>query len=168
MSTDKLLWPDWMPLPLQESYSVEPVDRRAKTEMEMGTVFRVQFDTDETRIRCKLIMGELEYAFFEAFHRHMLKQGSSWFDMPVLTSAGVKHHRARFYDVPKFDGIIGVHMTVTFTLDISARQMLSKEDIDALYFLGPDVIFVSCRLHQILHVQIPGVSSIPVDFWGTE
>jgi len=46
------VWPDHLDIPLRDGYSYSPTDRRAKAEMEIGSRYRVLFDTDETVLNC--------------------------------------------------------------------------------------------------------------------
>ena len=47
-----------MPKPQMNGYGIQPVDRRIKTDMEIGGVYRAEFDTDENECSCSLVLRE--------------------------------------------------------------------------------------------------------------
>lgn len=155
-------WPEWMPKPQQSGYDVQVSDRRTKTDMEMGGIIRAEFDVDEAVCQCKLILSPEEAAWFEAFERHLLKQGATWFRMPLWVSGQLSLHTVRFRERPKISRLVGLYTEYSFALDISVRNTLPKDYIEILLEYGPDALRAfSTRLHEILHVEAPGVTIIP-------
>lgn len=115
-------WPDWMPKAQQSGYSYNPVDRRTKTEMEVGTVLRVNFDSDENTLTCKLILNRLQSQWFEVFESHIQNHGAKWFRMPIQIAGCIVWHTVRFATRPKAT-IYAPHYTqYDFTLDIWQRN----------------------------------------------
>ena len=161
MSTQKYAWPQWMPSPQASGYGYGPTDRRVKTEMEIGGIYRVEFDTDETTLNCTVMLDQDELAFLEGFERHVLKQGTLWFDMDIYVAGVISTHTVRFKDRPKMGNVQGAYTTVTMALDVAERNTLDTESTMLLYELGPDVLYASSRLHEVLHVNAPGVTILP-------
>ncbi len=129
---DLCAWPQWMPLPQTSSYSYEPTDRRTRTDMEVGSVIRVNYDTDETTVNCTLILDRVQSAWFETFERDLDSQGAGWFRMPLLIGGCLSWHTVRFSSRPQAGDIIGLHMTYTFTLDVQQRNLPMCAELAAL------------------------------------
>lgn len=126
--TDLICWPDWMPKPQRSGYSYSPVDRRKKTDMEVGSISRVEFDADETTCDCSLILDRKQASWFESFERGVLRQGSRWFRMPLQFGGCIAMQTVRFSTRPKASELIGLHTTYTFTLEIECRELPLKND----------------------------------------
>ena len=117
-------WPDWMPAPQQDSFSIQPEDRRLTSETEAGSIIRYQFDTDVNVAECTLILNRIQAAWFEQFERDVLKQGSVWFDFPLWIGGEVVYESCRFKTRPKAGSLIGLHTTYNFSLYVSKRSHL--------------------------------------------
>lgn len=118
-------WPDWMPAPQQDSFSIQPEDRRLTSETEVGSIIRYQFDTDVNVADCTLILNRTQAAWFELFERDILRQGSVWFDFPLWIGGEVVFETCRFKTRPKAGSLIGLHTTYTFQLYVSKRSQLA-------------------------------------------
>lgn len=139
MSEKFYCWPDWMPLAQSDGYAYEPTDRRSKTEMEVGSVLRVNFDSDETTLDCTLILNAVQSQWFEKFERNMLNQGSTWFQMPIQIAGCIERHTVRFAARPKAGSLIGpFHTTYTLKLDVRQRDLpICDEIMDLLLCVSP-------------------------------
>lgn len=133
-------WPEWMPKPQRSEYGYEPVDRRSKTDMEVGSVLRVNFDSDETTLDCTLILNAVQSQWFEKFERDMLNQGATWFQMPIMIAGCIEWHTVRFASRPKAGNLIGpYHTTYTLRLDIERRDLkLCDEVAELLLCMTPN------------------------------
>ncbi|MFT4301691.1 MAG: hypothetical protein QM579_08055 [Desulfovibrio sp.] len=168
MATAKYVWPDWMPPPEKDGYNLQPVDRRTKTEMEIGGIVRAEYDTDEATCQCRLTLSEMESAWFEAFEANLLKQGTIWIDMPLWSAGQVTRHVVRFKDRPKITGFVGLHTVYDFALDVSGRNLWSADVVEFLALYSPDAaVLWSDALHPVLHIQAVGVTALPDNLpWG--
>lgn len=119
-----IVWPDWMPAPQQDSFSIQPEDRRLTSETESGNVIRYQFDTDILVADCTLILNGSQARWFATFERDVLRQGSVWFEFPIWEDGGVEWEMCRFKTRPKAGSLIGLHTTYTFSLYVSKRNSL--------------------------------------------
>lgn len=163
MATPKYSWPGWMPLPDKTVYSVQPADRRTKTDMEIDGIVRVQFDTDETVCQCTLTLSENESAWFEAFEANLLKQGSIWFQLPLWIGGQIVPHIVRFKERPKVSSLLGLYTKYVLVLEVAQRELWSADVVESLLMHSPDdLIDWSNSLHYIMHVQAPGVTILPV------
>lgn len=143
-----LCWPDWMPKPQQPDYTYTPVDRRTKTDMEVGSILRVNFDTDETTLDCVLILNAVQAQWFEQFERNLLHQGAQWFRMPIQIAGCIEWHTVRFASRPKAGSLIGVtHTTYTLRLDVDKRNLkLCPDVIELLVCISPqDILSASAN-----------------------
>lgn len=163
---DLYRWPDWMPKPQRPDYSYEPVDRRSKTDMEVGSVLRVDYDTDETTLNCTLILNRFQASWFEAFERGALHQGSQWFSMPLQTGGFIEWHTVRFAARPKAGKLIGTcYTTYTLQLELERREgPMCDELAKLLVCILPEELLESSAVVKDFTLSLPGVCTIP-DFW---
>lgn len=148
-------WPAWMPKAQQTSYSYNPVDRRTKTDMEVGSVLRVNFDTDETTLNCQLILNRVQSQWFEVFERNLQNQGAKWFRMPIQIAGCIEWHTVRFAARPK-SSIMAPHYTqYDLTLDIWKRDLeLCPELADFLFCISPDEFISSVDRTRIFWMSL--------------
>lgn len=126
MSSSKYYtWPKWMPAPQQDSFSIQPEDRRLTSETEAGSIIRYQFDSDVNVAECTLILNRTQAAWFELFERDMVRQGTVWFDFPLWIGGEIAYESCRFKTRPKAGNLIGLHTTYTFSLYVSKRTQLA-------------------------------------------
>ena len=111
-----ITWPDWMPAPQHDSFSIQPEDRRLTTETEAGSIIRYQFDTDVNVADCTIVLNSFQSNWFEAFERDVLAQGTVWFNFPLWIGGEVSYAKCRFKTRPKAGNLIGHHTTYTFSL----------------------------------------------------
>lgn len=152
-----ICWPDWMPKPQRSGYSYEPADRRSKTDMEIGSVLRVNFDTDETVVNCTLILNRMQSTWFEIFERGLLRQGSQWFEMPIQTGGCIEWHTVRFAARPKAGNLIGPrHTTYTLQLEIEKRELrMCDELFELLMCISDQDLLDSYRDVRTFALSIP-------------
>lgn len=165
MAKKLLRWPEWMPIPQQSGYSYQPTDRRTRTDMEVGSILRVNYDTDETQFSCTLILNSIQSAFFEQFERDILSQGTQWFEFPLKSGGNITWHTARFLEHPKAT-LLGVrHTTYTFTLEIEKRPVtLCPQIAEFLVCISPqDLCRAGHVLREAMREVVPGIE-LP-DFW---
>lgn len=122
-------WPDWMPLAQSNGYTYEPTDRRTKTDMEVGSVLRVNFDTDETILDCTLILDTVQAQWFELFERNMLNQGAKWFQMPIQIAGCIEFHTVRFASQPKATWKAPHYTSYSLKLDVQKRDLQMCEEL---------------------------------------
>jgi hypothetical protein len=154
MSDDLMTWPKWLPRPQSTGYAYEPTDRTVSSDMEIGTIRRVEFKTDETIIGCVVILDQMQLAFFETFERDLLRQGTVWFRMPIFIAGWVDEYTVRFKERPKIGQFIGLHTTVTMKVQIEKRDLLDESLVWLLLYWSPeDIIYLSNLLHHVMHTN---------------
>lgn len=143
MPSDIVFWPEWMPAPQQDSFSIQPEDRRLTSETEAGAIIRYQFDADVNVAECTLILSRPQAAWFELFERDVLRQGSAWFNFPLWIGGEVVYEKCRFKTRPKAGSLIGLYTTYTFSLYVSKRSQLAFNDcLMRLFVCWPPCFFV--------------------------
>lgn len=164
-SDEVLRWPDWMPRPQISGYGYEPVDRRTRTDMEVGAVLRVNFDTDETTVTCTLICDTYQAAWFETFERGTLRQGSRWFQVPLQTGGAINWHTARLAARPKAQQLMGVfHTAYQLQLELEQRELEMCEELAALLAcLAPDDLLDAADAGDAFADALPRLTVPP--FW---
>lgn len=162
MATSKFAWPAWLPAPEQTQYTMQPTDRRTKTDMEIGGINRVEFDTDEATANCQLTLDEFQAAWFEAFEANLLLQGSIWITMPIWVAGQLKEHVVMFKERPKISSVVGLHTVYSFVLQISKRDLMNADTAELLlYYIPQDIMDLSDRLNIVVNVTMPGVTILP-------
>ena len=129
MAEKLLKFPSWIKPPVVDDYRVEPVDRRLKSEMEIGSVSRMEFDTDETVATCTLWLKSIQAKWFEGFERDLTRQGTRWFIMPLWVGGELLDHVVKFRERPKLSQKTGEYCNYSFTLDVSRREGLFPADV---------------------------------------
>lgn len=158
-------WPDWMPKPQRNGYSYEPADRRSKTDMEVGSVLRVNFDIDETTLTCTLILNRFQAAWFEAFERGTLHQGAQWFEMPIQTGGEINWHTVRMAARSKAGSLIGpCYTTYTLQLELDHRNLVISDELaEILICIAPEDLVESTKTVRNFVNALP-LLQVP-DFW---
>lgn len=165
-------WPDWMPVPMLSGYGVEIIDRSVSTEMEIGTIKRVQFDSDETHIPVTIFLDALQRTWFQTWERDVLRHGCSWFEMPILIGEKLEKYRVQILGRPKLDSFTGApphYCQATFTVQIERRKLWDCGVMEIFKCLSPgEFTSIATGLHSILEKQMPGITIIPNEegLWG--
>lgn len=157
---DLLRWPSWMPKPQRSGYKFNTVDRRQKTDMEVGSLYRVQFDTDECTCDCTVILNRVQSTWFENFEKNVLHQGARWFEIPLMSGGKIAMHTARFKTRPTMSEPGPVFSTYNFTLDVDKRpQVLCCQLLDFFYCVSPQELCKSASMtRESMQEIIPSIN----------
>ena len=118
-------WPDWMPPPVVDGYSVKTDDRRGRADFDEGTRLRIIFNTDESTIDCTVFLDSLQSNWLETFERDVLKQGGRYFMMPLWIGGKMVSHRAKFKGRPEMNSREGFEWAqYSFILEVNRREGL--------------------------------------------
>jgi len=161
-------WPEGLPVPLIDGYGVKPEDRRGRSEFDIGSRFRLQFDTDETAASCALILDAEQSNQFEAFERDVLVQGSRWFLMPLWVAGQMLDHLVRFKTRPEMGAKIGFEWAqYSFELDVARREGLMDEDWAKFLLEADPYLFMKLedRLQIIVNVKFPKALPFGKKYW---
>ncbi|OLA80487.1 MAG: hypothetical protein BHW58_07560 [Azospirillum sp. 51_20] len=126
-------FPDLLPLPLVEEYSITPNEAIIRTQMESGTARqRRRFDSVPSRITVKWFMNASQFSLFEAWYKYHAKEGAEWFVIPLLGGLGLIEQEARF--TQQFTAKLQnrILWAITSELEIRERPTLSEGALDIL------------------------------------
>lgn len=161
---DEFRWPAWMPAPQQDGFKVEPVDTRTTSDMEIGSVIREEFRTDQQVASGKLVLNQVQAAWFEGFEQRLLHQGTRWFFFPLWIAGEIQYQRVRMQKRSYLGQTAGLDSIYAVTLEVERRDLLDDELLELLLYYSPEEIcWAAGRLHVILHVEAPDVTRIPAD-----
>lgn len=161
-------WPTWMPTPLQSGYGGGPVDTRATSDTEAGSLLRKQHNTDEQDITCSIVCDEFQAAFFEAFERDKLAQGTVWFELPIFIGGELRYYKVRFKQRPKITEVKATYTYYGFVVTVYKRELLDKWIVDLLLLFSPaEIYLLYSRLHTVLHIEYPDITELTSVVYGT-
>lgn len=126
-------FPDLLPLPLVEDYSITPNEAIIRTQMESGTARqRRRFDAVPSKITVKWFMNASQFSLFEAWYKYHAKEGAEWFVINLLGGLGLIEQEARF--TQQFTAKLqnGILWAITSELEIRERPTLSEGALDIL------------------------------------
>jgi hypothetical protein len=135
-----LAWPPSLPNAEVDSYGIQPTDRRLKSDMEIGAVYRNEYGTDENQCSCTIELYQDEAALFEAFERDTLDDGTKWFDASLWVGGRLCTHRVRFRDHPRVSKRSSLMTTYSWTFDVSQRELIGPEYASLLLHYSPESI----------------------------
>lgn len=150
-------WPDTLPLPTIQGYSVQPNDSILRTEMEAGPARqRRRFTQTPTRVGVRWVMRQDQFALFESWYRFQAREGGAWFEIELLGGLGLLEQEARFTRQFQAQLFAGVLWEISSELEIRERPVLDEGllalllDEDAL-----GIITAADGLHALVHRHLP-------------
>ena len=91
-----IIYPTTLPPPLA-GVSFSPENPQLSTKMESGrTIVRRKFTAVPVKFSLKWVMTDSQAVEFESFYKNILKDGSEWFMMKMLTPQGRQLRKVRF------------------------------------------------------------------------
>ena len=131
--------------------------------MEVGSVRRVEYRTDETSARCAVIMTREEVERMRRWVRVELKHGTRWFLMPLQSAGNIDMHTARLKGMPKVETFSGLHMKVSLDLDVWRRENPMCSWVTELLVCRPPEVFV--EFQKTFDEILSGIDMSVPDFW---
>jgi hypothetical protein len=152
-----IAWPETLPLPTVEGYSIQPGDAILRTEMEAGPARqRRRFTQVPSRVSVRWIMRRDQFALFEAWYRWQAKEGGAWFEIELLGGLGLLTQEARFTRQFQAQLLGGTLWEIRSELEIRERPVLDEGLLNLL--LSEDaqgIITVSNSLYVLVHQTLP-------------
>lgn len=130
-------WPEWMPNPLQSSFTLQSVDTRTLSQMEKSTLIRREFDSDELEANATILLSPLEAGWFEKFVHKQLLGGSQWFIFPLWIGGEVQRQPCRFKTLPKISNVNALYTKYDFVLQVEERDFMSDDLYEFLNSYSP-------------------------------
>lgn len=125
-------WPSIFPAPLLMGYAIEPESAVARTDMDAGPARqRRRYTATPTMTPASVMLTEAEFAIFEAWHRHELQDGASWFTAPVRNGQGVTLQECRFVEAWKASPVSGTDFEVSMKWEVRDRPVMSAAALAA-------------------------------------
>jgi len=150
-------WPERLPLPTVEGYTVRPQEAILRTEMEAGPARqRRRFTTTPSRIAVRWILSCSQFALFEAWYHWHAQEGGAWFEISLLGGLGLTLHEARFTCQWEARLKGGQLWEVVSELEIRERPTLAKDLLKIA--LKEDINSLQQTIeafHTLVHYQLP-------------
>jgi len=160
---DLMEWPEWMPKPLQDGFSMQPVDNRTISQMEKGTAIRVEFDSDEMEATCTLELNQIQAGWFARFWKDALFHGSRWFSFPLWVDGEIQWQPVRFKSLPTNSRVNALWTRYQFTLQVEKRDLLSDTLFWLLGIFSPQgIVSFGNAVHQAVHFDVRGSTLVNV------
>lgn len=158
--TVTLSWPARLPLPTMQGYGIDDDLKVERSDMESGAAReRVTSTAITSSIQVQWEFTLTEYSIFEAWLVHRAR--GQWFNMTYLGGIGLVSAEARIQKgkaPAKFRN--GARVTVTATLDVRDRPMLTDAELGELLAADEEgfaALFADiAAVHQVINYDLPG------------
>jgi hypothetical protein len=151
-------WPDVLPIPRYDGYSIVPGDPIQRTEMEAGAARqRRRFIDVPSRISLRWKMTNEQYAIFEGWYKWEAREGAAWFNMSLRSGLGFAPHVARFLGQPQaVPTDRGLHWEITTELEIRERPVLTSGATAIVLSESVGGLMSAINgLHDLVHINSP-------------
>lgn len=158
------VWPETLPPPRVEGYSLSPRPSLLRTEMETGAArHRLRSLTAHYQVQAEWRFSEFQFAVFDAWWALNTRLGEQWFVLPLAVPLDVQAVEARFLAPWQAELLPARRWRVAAQLEIRNLQRLTAEELEAASIYGDVEIALADRLHRWLHDQM-GTPSTPPYF----
>jgi hypothetical protein len=158
------VWPETLPPPRVEGYSLSPRPSLLRTEMETGAArHRLRSLTAHYQVQAEWRFSEFQFAVFDAWWALNTRLGEQWFVLPLAVPLDVQAVEARFLAPWQAELQPARRWRVAAQLEIRNLQRLTAEELEAASIYGDVEMALADRLHRWLHEQM-GTPSTPPYF----
>jgi hypothetical protein len=158
------IWPETLPPPRVEGYSLSPRPSLLRTEMETGAArHRLRSLTAHYQVQAEWRFSEFQFAVFDAWWALNTRLGEQWFVLPLAVPLDVQAVEARFLAPWQAELLPAKRWRVAAQLEIRNLQRLTAEELEAASIYGDVEMALADRLHRWLHEQM-GTPSTPPYF----
>ena len=156
------VWPETLPPPRVEGYSLSPRPSLLRTEMETGAArHRLRSLTAHYQVQAEWRFSEFQFAVFDAWWALDTRLGEQWFVLPLAVPLDVQAVEARFLAPWQAELQPARRWRVAAQLEIRNLQRLTAEELEAASVYGDAEMALVDRLHRWLHEQMGGLSTPP-------
>ena len=141
--TTTINYPESMPMPLQDGYSVQHASPLLRSQMVSGRARQRRIFTSVPSFANVTFFFEYEsqIQFFEVFFRYKLNDGAEWFNCRIKTPMGTKLYECRFVDIYGPLSLDNEYWQTSAQLEIIERETLSADWAEVPELLiGSDII----------------------------
>jgi len=139
-------YPAQLPAPLIDGYALSTTDPTIRTQMVTGRARqRRRFTNVPVFAQCSWLMTAQQAAFFEAWYKRVLIDGSQWFTCRIKTpeaEEGTVNHDCRFVGIYTGPNLSPRNRwIVTATLELRERPLIPDGwELFPDYWFSPDII----------------------------
>ena len=149
------VWPETLPPPRVEGYSLSPRPSILRTEMETGAArHRLRSLTAHYQVQAEWRFSEFQFAVFDAWWALNTRLGEQWFVLPLAVPLDVQAVEARFLAPWQAELLPAKRWRVAAQLEIRNLQRLTAEELEAASIYGDVEMALADRLHRWLHEQM--------------
>lgn len=122
-----MIYPETLPLPGIDGYTLKPESSSTSTQFESGAERkRKNYRQPHSTFAVSWLFNSEQLMQFEEFFRDDLEDGVEWFDIDLLNGMGVNPMSARFMGEYSVSPQSSQLFTVTATLEVSNRPLLTE------------------------------------------
>lgn len=149
-------FPEILPYPTVESYSIRPDEAIIRTDMESGPARqRRRYTQTPSKITVRWIMSPEQFCLFEAWYKYYGKEGAEWFSINLLGGIGLTEQDARFTQQFEASLIAGRLWQITSELEIRDRPTISEEATGVISEIDLQSLeLLSSKLHILVHLSL--------------
>jgi hypothetical protein len=149
------VWPETLPPPRVEGYSLSPRPSMLRTEMETGAArHRLRSLSANYQVQAEWRFSEFQFAVFDAWWALNTRLGEQWFVLPLAVPLDVLAVEARFLSPWQAELLPAKRWRVAAQLEIRNLQRLTAEELEAASVYGDAEMALTDRLHRWLHEQM--------------
>ena len=154
------VWPETLPPPRVEGYSLSPRPSLLRTEMEAGAArHRLRSLTAHYQVQAEWRFSQDGLAIFDAWWAMNTRMGEQWFVLPLAVPLEVQAVEARFLVPWQADLLPANRWRVAAQLEIRDLQRLTADELAVASVYGDPAMALADRLHRWLHEQMPQITS---------
>ena len=156
------VWPETLPPPRVEGYSLSPRPSLLRTEMETGAArHRLRSLTAYYQVQAEWRFSEFQFAVFDAWWALNTRLGEQWFVLPLAVPLDVQAVEARFLAPWQAELQPVRRWRVAAQMEIRNLQRLTAKELEAASIYGDVEIALADRLHRWLHEQMGAPNTPP-------
>ena len=156
------VWPETLPPPRVEGYSLSPRPSLLRTEMETGAArHRLRSLTAHYQVQAEWRFSQDSFAIFDAWWALNTRMGEQWFVLPLALPLEVQAVEARFLAPWQAELLPAQRWRVAAQLEIRDLQRLTADELAVASVYGDAAMALADRLHHWLHEQMPQMTAGP-------
>jgi len=156
------VWPETLPPPRVEGYSLSPRPSLLRTEMETGAArHRLRSLTAHYQVQAEWRFSQDGFAIFDAWWALNTRMGEQWFVLPLAVPLEVQAVEARFLAPWQAELLPAQRWRVAAQLEIRDLQRLTADELAVASVYGDAAMALADRLHHWLHEQLPQMTAGP-------
>ena len=150
-------FPQYLPYPTVESYSIKPGEAIIRTDMEAGPARqRRRYTQTPTKISVRWLMNPEQFCIFEAWYKYFATEGGVWFVITLLGGIGLSSQEARFTQQFEAKLLNGYLWEITSELEIRDRPTLTEDEtLIVIYSDYVKLMKTFDRLHILVQRTLP-------------